>query len=276
MPKSRGRRPGRGAKKPARRSPRPPQRADVLLRDARRLTSCDDPLAAELWASDWLGQAWINATLGEREPEHGLCMQVCGRAATTPTPHGLAAVAALARVAPATEAPMLTGTIDILAETQPPPPWQLTVGPTEWTPVTASRAVDVWDSEHVLFLDYHGPHPHTLMAQIDRTGGVLVDKLAVLQPGAAAHWEQLHDEQQVPMPITAQPVAEVLAELADALRTTDMTWPRNDDEDFVAHRALAWTRCRDHLPDWPEHSELPDTERDHLIQQFTTTTTTTT
>jgi hypothetical protein len=271
MPKSRGRRPGRGAKnKPARRTPRPPQRADLLLRDARQLSSCDDPLVAEIWASGWLGQAWINAPLGQREAEHQLCMQVCGRVCTTPTPHGLAAVAALTRAAPATETPMLSGTIDILAETQPPPPWQHTNDPTEWTPVTAWRAVDVWDSEHVLFLDYDGPHPHTLMAQINHTGGVLVDKLAVLQPGAATHWDHLHDQEQVPMPLTTQPVGEVLAELADALRTTDMTWPRNDDEDFVDHRALAWTRCRDHLPDWPEHTEIPDTERDRLIQQFTT------
>jgi hypothetical protein len=73
------------------------------------------------------------------------------------------------------------------------------------------------------------------------------------------------------MPITARPVADVLAELADALRTTDMTWPRNDDENFLEHRALAWSRCRDHLPDWPEHTELSNAERDRLLHQFTAT-----
>lgn len=72
------------------------------------------------------------------------------------------------------------------------------------------------------------------------------------------------------MPITTQPVGNVLTELADALRTTDMTWLRNDDEDFVDHRALAWSRCRDHQPDSPEHTELSGTERDRLIEQFTT------
>lgn len=122
--------------------------------------------------------------------------------------------------------------------------------------------MDVWDNERVLFIDYDGPRPHTLMAQIDQTGGVLVEKLAVLEPGAATRWNHLHDPQQVPMPITTQPVTQVLAELTDALRTTDMTWPRNDDEDFLTHRALAWSGCRDHLPNWPEHAELPDTERD--------------
>ena len=35
------------------------------------------------------------------------------------------------------------------------------------------------------------------------------------------------------MPIRQAPVSEVLADLAHALRMTDMTWPRNDDEDFL-------------------------------------------
>jgi hypothetical protein len=271
MPKSRGRRKDRGAKKPLRRSPRPPLRGDLLLRDARQLSGLDDPLTAEIWASGWLGQAWSDGGLGERQAEHLLCMQVCGRACTTPSPHGLAAVAALARVAPAADTSLLTGTVDILAETQPLPSWHPGAGLSEWNAQAAWRAVDVWDSERVLFLDYDGPSPHTVMAQIYRTGGVMVDKLAVLEPGAATRWNHLHEEEQVPMPITARPVADVLAELADALRTTDMTWPRNDDEDFLEHRALAWSRCRDHLPDWPEHTELPNAERDRLLHQFTAT-----
>ena len=58
----------------------------------------------------------------------------------------------------------------------------------------------------------------------------------------------------MPMPRRRAPVADVLADLASALRVTDMTWPRNDD-DFLDNRALAWSRCRDHLPDWPEPTE---------------------
>jgi hypothetical protein len=53
----------------------------------------------------------------------------------------------------------------------------------------------------------------------------------------------------------------VLAELAHALRMTDMVWPRNDDEDFADCRALAWSRCRDYLPDWPERNELTESQR---------------
>jgi hypothetical protein len=272
MPKSRGRRSQRGGKKPVRRSPRPLLRSDLMLRDARRITSLADPLEAEVWASDWLGQAWLNAPMDEREAEHQLCMEVCGRACTTPSPHGLAAVAALARVAPVADIKMLTGTVGILAETQPLPPWHTAAEP-GWTPTAAWRAVDVWDSERVLLVDYDGPHPHTLMAQIYQTGGLLVGKLAVLEPGAASRWDQVRADEEVPMPIAERPMADVLADLADALRVTDITWPRNDDEDFVGNRAVAWSRCRDHLSEgWTEPTGLPDGERRRLIDEFTAST----
>jgi hypothetical protein len=268
MPKSRGRRPQHGRKRPVRRSPRPLRYCELMLRDARKITGLADPLRAEVWASDWLGRAWLNAPMGEREAEHQLCMEVCGRGCTTPSPHALAAIAALARVAPADDNKMLAGTVEILAETQPMPPWH-TAAKLEWTPAAAWRAVDVWDSERVLLIDYSGPHPHTLMAQIYLTGGLFVGKLAILEPGAAGRWDQLRTDEEAPMPIAEQPVADVLTELATALRTTDITWPRNDDEDFVGNRALAWSRCRDHLSDWPDVERMDDSERHRLVDEFT-------
>ena len=84
MPKSRGRR--KGAKsRPVRRSPRPLHPADLLLREARDIIELDDVLTVETWASGWLGQAWSTAALTDREPEHQLCLQVTGRACTTPS-----------------------------------------------------------------------------------------------------------------------------------------------------------------------------------------------
>ncbi|MDJ0343081.1 hypothetical protein QMK19_24520 [Streptomyces sp. H10-C2] len=102
-----------------------------------------------------------------------------GRASTTPSPHGLAAVAALARVAPEASRPMLTSTVTILTETQPLPAWH---GTGDHRPVRAWQAVDVYDSERVLFIAYDGHVPHTLMVQITEPGGTLVDKLALLAP----------------------------------------------------------------------------------------------
>ncbi|MBT2456918.1 hypothetical protein [Streptomyces sp. ISL-86] len=58
---------------------------------------------------------------------------------------------------------MLHETVEILAESQPLPVWHEAV---PHRPVRAWRAVDVWDSERVLFIEYEGPVPHTLMARI--------------------------------------------------------------------------------------------------------------
>jgi len=266
MPKSRGRR--KGAKsRPARRSPRPLHPADLLLGEARDIVELDDVLTVEMWASSWLGRAWSTAALTDREPEHQLCLQVSGRACTTPSPRALGAVAALARVAPAADMSMLAETVAMLAETQPVPGWHTGAG---WTPAAAWRAVDVYDSERVLLIDYDGPHPHTLLAQLCQVGGLMIDKLVVLEPGVATGWDELCEPTDVPMPMRQAPVTDVLGDLAHALRVTDMTWPRNDDEDFLDTRALAWSRCRDHLPDWPDHAELPELQRRQLIQDFAT------
>lgn len=240
------------------------------MRDARRQFGADgELLTAEAWASSWLGRAWLEAPLTEREPERRLCLEVTGRASTTPSPAGLATIAAMERVAPPESRPMLAGTVGILAETQPLPAWHASAG---HHPVRAWRAVDVWDSERVLFIAYDGPTPHTLMAQIIETGGTMVDKLGLLLPDAATAWSGMRDDEDIPMPLTDHDVPAALADLAAALRMTDMTWPRHDDEDFVELRALAWARCRDHLPELPEHQPLPDTERTHLIDAFTAAT----
>jgi len=268
MPKSRGRRLKHGGKKPIRRSPVPVRISDLMIRDARRITSWQDPLQVETWASDFLGQAWYAAPMGGRDTEHHFCMEVAGQASSTPSPHGLAAVAALARIAGPKEAEMLAETIEILADSQPLPPWHSAEDPA-WTPVKAWRAANVWDSERVLVVDYDGPHPHSLLAQVERTGGLWVGVLSAIEPGVADRWAELRADQEVPMPLAEQPVAEVLAELADALRTTDITWPRNDGDDYISYRALAWSRCRGYLvQEWTEPERLPETEIRRLVDDF--------
>jgi hypothetical protein len=265
MPKSRGRPAGRGKPKRPQRAVRDLRLSDRLMRDAVSIVSEEDVLEVERWASGWLGSAWSAAGLGEREPEHIFQLEVVGRASTRPSPHGLAAVAALRRVAAPGELPLLDGTLEILSESQPAPRWFEVPA---FEPVRAWRAVDVWDSEHVLFVQFAGRTPHTLMAQISLAGGVLVDKLGVLQPEAAETWDRLREPGEVPMPAVECPVDVALAELADALRTTDMTWPRHDDEDFIDLRALAWSRCRPYLPGFRDWQPMGDEERERLLDGF--------
>jgi len=265
MPKSRGRPAGRGKPKRPQRPVRELRLSDRLMRDAVTIVSEDSVLEVERWASGWLGAAWSAAGLGEREPEKMFHLEVVGRASTRPSPHGLAAVAALRRVAAPGEWPMLDGTLEILSESLSAPAWFETPA---FESVRAWRAVDVWDSEHVLFVEFNGQTPHTVMAQISLAGGVLVDKLAVLQPGAAETWDRLREPGEVPMPAVECPVGVALAELADALRTTDMTWPRHDDEDFLDLRALAWSRCRPYLPEFRDWQRMSDEERERLLDGF--------
>lgn len=265
MPKSRGRPAGRGKPKRPQRAVRELRLSDRLMRDAVTIVPEESVLEVERWASGWLGSAWSAAGLGEREPERLFHLEVVGRASTRPSPHGLAAVAALRRVAAPAELPLLDGTLKILAESQPAPQWFEIPA---FAPVRAWRAVDVWDSEHVLFIGFAGQTPHTLMAQISLAGGVLVDKLAVLQPEAATAWDQMREPGEVPMPAVECPVEVALAELADALRTTDMTWPRHDGQDFIELRALAWSRCRPYLPEFRDWQSMDDQERERLLDGF--------
>jgi hypothetical protein len=241
-----------------------------MLRDAPAIAERPDVLDAERWASGWLGQAWADAAdPGEREPEHLLCLEVVGRASTRPSPHGLAAVAAMRRVAPPKDESMLDDTVATLAARQPTPPW---LHAPAFTPVRAWRAADVWDSERLLFVEYDTTDPHatrhTLMAQIVEPGGTMVVKLGILYADAAQRWAQVPQPSGVPMPLVEQPVQTVLADLAAALRRTDMYWPRPSNEDFVKVRALAWARCRPYLPDWPDAPELPGEQREALVDAF--------
>ncbi|WP_433455582.1 hypothetical protein ACQPXS_46380 [Streptomyces sp. CA-142005] len=199
--------------------------------------------------------------MSEREPELVLCRGVVGRALTKPSPCGLAAVAAFERVAlPACHA-VLREAVGVLAGSQPVPAWHAAGLP---RPVGAWCAVDVWDSERVLFIDCDGPISHTLMAHIGEVGGTL----ALLGPHAACAWEGTRGGGEVPMPLLEQDAAGVLADLAAALRLTDMTWPRCDDEDVVGLRALAWARCRVHLPHWPARQPLAKGERARVLDCF--------
>ncbi len=270
MPKSRGRPAARDKLK--RRQQRPAREvrlSDRVISDAAAIATHSDVLDAERWASSWLGLGWATARLEVRQPESELCLEVTGRASGHPTEDGLAAIAALRRVAPASELTMLDETVEILSSTQLEPPW---LNAPAFEAVRAWRAVDIWESERCLFIEYRSADQaataHTLMAQIVEAGGTQVLKLGVLQVDAARFWAETRDPEQVPMPLSECPAEQALADLAGALRRTDMLWPRPDDPDFVELRALAWARCRDFLPDWPDFEPIAQEERERLIGEF--------
>jgi hypothetical protein len=269
VPKSRGRPKGRG--KPKNRRHGPVRELSVLERIQRSTASLDDRnvLYAERWASGWLGEAWVDASMGERQPEHRLCAEVAAHVSAQPSSAGLKAVTALRRVAPESSHALLDEAASAWAQSCPSPAWG-SAPPFE--PTRGWRGVNVWDSERVLFVEYQSDDPtlrHMLMAHITEDGGTLVESIDLLAPDAADQWAVLQTEPGVvPMPLVEMPVAEVLADLGHSLRRTDMVWPRHDAVDFAEMRALTWARCRAYLPDWPEVEELTDDERDALVEEF--------
>ena len=259
-PKSRGRAPGRGRTKqsrPVRELGLPAQ----VLKSAHDILTATS-LQAELWASSCLGVAWSKARTPEQDPISDLCREVAKRGLDRRTPEAVAAVAALRRLL---TLPELAAAFDLLAEEQPEPDW-VSAPPAE--PVRAWRAVDVWDAQHALFVDYGGPDEHTLMAHLVTPGGLMVPTLAVLQPGAAQAWARSQAPDGVPMPLGEAPVPAVLGELAGALDATDRYWPRPEAGGFPELRALAWSRCAAEPPHWPQPDPLTADGRAELVEEF--------
>jgi hypothetical protein len=124
----------------------------------------------------------------------------------------------------------------------------------------------------VLFVEFAQEGPgrpaYTLLARALDVGGSFVDTLRLLEAGAAAAWDGLREPDEAPMPLVAAEVGDVLAELASLLRSSDMIWPRPQDDGFVESRALAWARCRAYLPPWPDEQPTGDEERDVLVEAF--------
>ena len=217
-----------------------------------------------MWASSWLGRAWSTAALTDREPEHQLCLQVSGRACTTPSPRagrGRRADAGRARRRHV-DAGRNRGDA---GPGQPVPGWHTGC---RWTP--AWRAVDVYGGERVLLIDYVTPPAHAVGPALP--GRWPDDRQArhVLEPSVATGWDELCEPTDVPMPMQrAIPVTDVLGDLAHALRV-DMTWPatttrlpRHPRPGLVPLRTTT-------LPDWPDHARRPNCNARQLIQDFAT------
>ena len=261
-PKGRGRQPGR--RRPATVAPLPRSLVVDVLADAAPLLPLRDVLEVEQWASSWLGEAWAAGDLGDRDPDGGLCRDLAARALARPTASALAAVAALARVAPPSGRDSLQRAVLRLSGTVPAPAW---LDAPAHRPLRAWRAVDVWDSEHVLFVDLDGPSPHTVMAATRYVGGTVLDTLGLLRPGAAEAWAAMREDDEPPMPVAEIGVEDALRELAAVLDLTDITWPRTGDDGILDTRAVAWSHCRAHLAR-TDHVDLGDAERQELLAAF--------
>lgn len=267
-PKSRG----RPVRRKARRTPGTTATTTALslerraLREARALLHPGaNVVAAELFASFFLGQAWARAELGDREPELALVRGVA-EVVRRADPAGAAALAAFRLVLPeaAAEIDKLLDELD-----QPLPGWAAASTP---APAAALLSEDPWGARQNWFIRYEEPSPHVLMASVMRPGGPEVDELTVALPEAPEEYDEIREETFSPLRDVS--VGQALAALREAVRSTGLLWPRQRSGTFVENRLLARRRIDAYADPEPSLEErlaeqaLPPAERSRLRAAF--------
>jgi len=260
-PKSRGRPQGRG-RTPARR--RPPVREltelDHILHEAPGLLDCT-LLEAQAIASAWLGAAWGRRALGQQDPEGALVRSVAGATQGSRAEQAYLALHALATI------PQDDWHDDVVAALKAAPSgatpaWAVDLSTrAPEVPYRAQRWSDPWGSTLTHLLRFTEPVEHSLIVNETTVGGRYVHAVEVGTQGAEP------DAVIGDLTVAEVDPADALAEVAEALWQTDMTWPPQDETDYTHVRALAHWRTRGHRRD-VAHEPLPDDERRLLLDDF--------
>jgi hypothetical protein len=261
MPKSRGR---KHAKPTRQKRPAGSYHAQLLRASRFLLDPGTARVEAEHFASGLVGTVWAGRQLGDSSILDAWLDDLTGYAATRRTPEAAGLLAALA---------LLTeheGVQTALTEWGTPylvdVPWADTRPP---LPLRASRCSDVWDDVATWFLEYDDVVLNVITRRWDFG---CVGTIGVFPPAVLDQWDQ-----EVPrsggelLPRVEVPVAEAVAELLAAQQRTEMTYPPNDDEDYItlghllAARvaAVGVTPARE-----PVHEPLSDADKDALVADF--------
>ncbi len=265
-PKSKGRPQGRGKQKKRGGAPGSLSVADKIINNAGDLVEESLRLVAEEVASAWLGTYWV-ARDPAPQPEDELIRDIAARALIRRTPEALAAVYALRLIAPPRAREDLDEAIKALAASGIPVPAFVS------TPAGAATGAwtgeDPWGSRQVLFVEYGGPTPHVMLADIAHLGGSSdVEELALLDAGLAARWDQIMAEDEFPVVLSSIPVEDALAQLARLLKLTDGAPDRAEATDYFAVRSLAHARCVGVEPAEWEPTVASEEEVAALVEEF--------
>jgi hypothetical protein len=240
-----------------------------VVREAELLLDPNaDRVAAEVLASAWLGRAWAKASLGEREPERAAARRLINHVAKHPSAAGRAALAACRLVIDQETGDELTSALPAGAVL---PDWATEPTP---RPIRAWIAEDPWGASQSWFIHYDDPVPHVLLASAYHPGGTQVGVLTITDPEAPAAYDATTAEQPVPSPRRPIAPARALSQLREAVRTTDMLWPRVTEAEYVENRLLAWRRIEAYAEAEPlleerlSEDRLPDAERERLRASF--------
>ncbi|MHB8273535.1 MAG: hypothetical protein ACYDC9_02010 [Dermatophilaceae bacterium] len=210
-------------------------------------------------ASQWLGEAWASAGLDQRHPERDLVEALIGELQGTRDHPAYLALAALARVAAPDERDLIRQHL-ALSGPRLSPMWS---GVERATPRAAWRASDAHGSVISIFVVYHDSEPHELAVHLSTVGGLWVEHIGVLELGSHAA-EEVTGTGTAAVEIAP---GQALSEIAEALRVTDMYWPRQTDPGYTELRAIAHARSLGSAVE-REWQPISDDERHGLIEAF--------
>jgi hypothetical protein len=267
IPKSKGRPKGRGRPRPAtsHRPVRELTQVDHVIRDAPDVAT-GSLIEAQLVASAWLGQAWMQREMGDRDAEAAFVRALVSKARRGGKPAAYLALHALATVPGEDWSAEVAEALDDAPTDLDLPGWATSGRHGDRTPEQPVRAQlwsDPWGSVRTYLLRYAEPIDHTVLVHLATVGGVYVQGIDVGTSGG-------HEPEETFGSLTLQgdlDIEEALGVVAEALRDTDMYWPPQDDLDYTLTRAFAYWRTRGHLRerDW---EPVPDNERRGLIDDF--------
>lgn len=264
-PKSKGRPKGGGRAQTKKRA-RPVReltQLDHVLREARSLEG-DDLLAARLTASAWQGLAWYRQGIGRTDGEITLVREVIRAAVRGRKPAAYVALWALSSIAGDDWAEEVATALEGAPEGSAPS-WADGLPDSEPPrPVRAFSMSDPWDTSMTLMVELAEPTPHALVVNYLTVGGHYVTTIEV---GVGDGKGDPGDNPE----LTSLDPDVALATIGEVVWETGITWPRNDDDGYVMHRAYATWLSRSFwsLEDHLEMDEgLSDEERAETLDAF--------
>ncbi|NMM18186.1 MAG: hypothetical protein HHJ14_14015 [Cellulomonas sp.] len=218
-------------------------------------------LAAQAVASAWLGAAWQTRTPGRLDPEGELVREVVAATRGRRADDAYLALHALATI------PAASWRDDVARALATAPPGLVPIWAVDPSthvpepPVRALRWSDPWGSELVHLLYFAEPIEHSVIVFETTVGGRYIRSMSVGTQDADP------DPVIGNMTMAEIELDEALADVAESLRQTDLTWPPQDDLDFVMSRALTHWRTLGHDND-ADRTPITDDERHRLIGEF--------
>jgi hypothetical protein len=261
-PKSRGRPKGRGRpiKKRHLATTRPLTLHERVMIEAAVYLGHDAPrVTAETAASQWLGEAWVSADMGERHAERDLVEALVGELSGPRDNAAYLALVALATIAEPDERDRIQEHV-ASSGLRLIPLWS---GEDKAQPQSAWRASDVYGSVISIFVAYGGQEPHELAVNLRTIGGLWVEHISLLEPGSH-DFEGVTGTGTAAVEITPE---QALSEIAEALMVTDLYWPRQSDPGYTEMRAVAHARSRSFAVR-SDRQPISDDERHDLIESF--------